>query len=48
MSEAEDSTSRKRVAWIDSAKGIAIILVVIGHVVGGTQEDMKFLNIRRL
>ena len=35
MSEAEDSISRKRVAWIDSAKGIAIILVVIGHVVGG-------------
>ena len=26
---------RERVEWIDSAKGIAILLVVIGHVVGG-------------
>src|ERR1700676_1479184 len=25
----------KRIAWIDAAKGFAIILVVLGHVLGG-------------
>ena len=25
----------KRIEWIDSARGIAILLVVIGHVLGG-------------
>lgn len=26
---------KKRIAWIDSLKGIAIILVVIGHIAYG-------------
>lgn len=27
--------SNKRIEWIDSTRGIAILLVVVGHVVGG-------------
>lgn len=35
------STSRKRIAWIDSAKGIAMILVFYGHL-GGSGDNPWF------
>jgi uncharacterized membrane protein YcfT len=28
------TTEPKRIAWVDYAKGIGIILVVLGHVIG--------------
>lgn len=35
----------KREKWIDSVKGIAIILVVVGHVIGGYTGDNFFYSI---
>ena len=34
----------KRVEWVDCAKGMAIILVVIGHVVSSYHESGLYLN----
>ena len=35
QSDKNLTTSRPRIAWLDSLKGFAIICVVVGHVVGG-------------
>lgn len=32
--------SSKRVEWIDEARGAAIILVILGHVIGGVDETL--------
>lgn len=34
-------TTNKRIEYIDEIKGIAIFLMVLGHVVGCTYEDYK-------
>ncbi len=45
--------AEKRLDWIDNARGIAIILVVMGHVVSsyheaGLYEFNTFYNFRKL
>ena len=31
-----------RIKWVDRAKGLAIVLVVLGHVILGLMVDCKF------
>lgn len=37
--------SSKRIEWVDIAKGIAIILMVVGHEIGGNARIFIFLFI---
>lgn len=36
---------KSRVSWVDTAKGLAIVLVVYGHALEGTYADMSFNSI---
>ncbi len=37
-----DTNSRDRILWVDKAKGLAMILVIIGHVSGGLMKTINF------
>ena len=44
MHYQKSGMNNSRISWIDYAKGIAIILVVLGHVYGGIINSKKYLN----
>lgn len=39
---------KKRIDWLDECKGIAIILVVLGHVISGYMNSGLFINEQRI
>lgn len=45
ISQSMTKPSTKRIAWIDMAKAIAILLMVVGHEVGGSIYTWIFLSI---